>query len=417
MVLFDFIYSLFIVISIPLWIKFIFKRKYSSIFKRRISPDIKPGIKKRIWIHAVSVGEVKSIKNLIERLNTKFNKEIVLSVTTPSGYEFAKKEYSRIKVINAPFDLSFIIKKFIKKIDPEILILNELEIWPNWILITKKFKIPILLINGRISEIAFKKYKMFSFFLKQFFNKIDFFLVQAEIFKKRFVQLQISDQKIDVCGNIKADEAANALNNLPSEHEIFEFLKIKDNNKKIVTLASSHSSDEKMVIPEIKKLGSKFSFIIVPRHLGRVDEIEKTLKNQNIQYTTWSKTKKIDLAENVMIFDKMGYLFNLLRITDIVIMGGTFDKKIGGHNLYEPAALGKLIVGGPYYNNFPDIGRELSENGVYNIINSHDEFLQFFRNFNNFDLKRVQSEAFNSMMRRKGSTECILKEIQKLINF
>ena len=284
MLLFDLLYLLLILVSIPIWIKFFLKREYKILLKHRISPDIKPTDKKRIWIHAVSVGEVKSIKNLIEKLIEKSNREIVLSVTTPAGYEFAKNDCANIKVINSPLDFSFVIKRFIKKINPELLILNELEIWPNWTLITKKFNIPILLINGRISDNAFKKYRIFLFFLKQFFNKIDLFLVQAEIFKKRFSQLRIAKNKIKVCGNIKADEAFNALNHLPTDGDILNFLKIEQNGKRIITLASSHPSDEKIVIPGIKKLQSNFSFIITPRHLSRIEEIKKMLNNNHIKF-------------------------------------------------------------------------------------------------------------------------------------
>ncbi len=420
MLFFDLLYIVIIILTLPFWAKYLFKKEYRTILKYRLSPDIKYSDKKRIWIHAVSVGEVRSLKNLIKKLKEKYKeKEIILSVTTPTGCEFAKKQYKTIKIINSPIDFSFTIKKFLKNINPELLILNELEIWPNWISITNKRKIPTLLINGRISDASFKQYKRFNFLLKKFLNKTDRFLVQAEIYKKRFQHLKIPVEKIAICGNIKADEAFNALEHLPPDREILNFLKIRknaNNEKKIVTIASSHLRDEKLVIPIINKLGQDFLFIIVPRHLERVEEIEKLLKNRQVGYSTWSKTSSTGTQDKVLIFDRMGYLFNILKITDIVFMGGTLEPKIGGHNLYEPAVMGKLIVGGPYYNNFPAIGAELIEKGVYNIIDNSKELSEFLLHIKKINFKNVERDAVYCVTRRKGSIQCTLKEIQKLIN-
>jgi 3-deoxy-D-manno-octulosonic-acid transferase len=334
-----------------------------------------------------------------------------LSVTTPAGYECAQKEYPDIPVINAPVDFSFTIKRFIKKINPQLMILNELEIWPNWVLITRRKNIPMLLINGRISDLAFKRYKKGLFLLKYFFNRIDRYLVQAELYKERFRELHIPGEKITVCGNIKADEACKGRDSLSSKQEILEFLKIKPNGKKIVTAASSHQSDEQLIVPIINQLDKNFLFIIVPRHLTRVEEIETLLKKHQVNYSIWSKTAAAGIIPvKVLIFDKMGYLFHILKITDIVFMGGTLEQKIGGHNLYEPAVLGKFIIGGPYYNNFPDIGKELAEKGVPN------ECMQILLNYKSIDWENVSKNAVNAVSQRRGSIQCILKEIHQFID-
>lgn len=420
MVLFDLLYSVAIVLSLPLWLKFIFKEEYRQILKHRLAPGIEPGKKKRIWIHAVSVGEVRSVKSLIEQLIKKYDREIVLSVTTPSGFKFAEKEYKdiKIKVINAPLDFSFTIKKFLKKVNPAIMILNELEIWPNWILKTKKAQIPVLLINGRISDNAFKKYKIFKFILKRFVNKINLFLVQAEIYREKFLQLDIPAENIKVCGNIKADTAYDAAASLPANREIWAYLGIGKSHikKKIITLASIHPGDEKIIIPIIDKILKKFSVIIVPRHLNRVEEIGKLLENKGLKFARWSSPGNFDINQEILIFDRMGYLFNIMKISDIVFMGGTFDRKIGGHNLYEPAALGKLIIGGPDYNNFPDIGRELEEKGIYKKVTGAAGLQEFLLNIEKTDFKEIKKKAAASVFSRRGSVEYVLKEIQGLLS-
>jgi len=415
MVLLDVFYFLVILLFFPFWMKFLFKKKYLKILKHRFSPLIQPRPQKQIWIHAVSLGEVKSIKNLIQKLQLLFQNNIVLSVTTPSGFSYAEKEYSDIQVINSPFDFTFVIKKFIKRINPRILILNELEIWPNWISITKKNRIPILLINGRISDIAFKKYKKWLFFLKRFFNMIDQFLIQSELYRSKFAHFQIPESKIKTCGNIKADEALKLVKNIPPEEEIFQFLKMEKTSKKIITFASTHKSDEDIFFPALKNMANEYSSVIIPRHMSRLGEIQKKLNELNIHYTLWSQTREIPLENNVLIFDFIGYLFNIFKIADIVFMGGTFEKKIGGHNLYEPASQGKFIVGGPYTNNFPDIGKELIKRGVYRVITSTTEFGEILSNINEQDFDHITKQALGAVLERKGTTECILKQIQALL--
>jgi len=419
MLLFDLLYLVFLLVALPIWAKFLMKKEYREILKHRLSPHIKSSSQKRIWIHAVSVGEVRSLRYLIDQLKEQYpQKEIVLSVTTPAGYDCACKEYNDIAVINAPVDLSFTIRRFIKRINPQLLILNELEIWPNWVLITARKKIPMILINGRVSDLAFKRYKKTQFFLKHFFKQIDRFLVQAELYKERFQHLRIPGEKITVCGNIKADEAFKARDYLSKSEEILEFLGIKTDGRKIVTIASSHRSDEEFIIPIIKKMADRFQFIIVPRHLNRIDELESILREHRVSYSRWSVDGDIDHPKNrrTFIFDKMSYLFHILKITDIVFMGGTLEQKIGGHNLYEPAVLGKYIVGGPFYNNFPDIGKELNEKGVYKIVKDRDACINAFLDWEKEEKKDIENTAIHAVARRKGSVQCILKEIHRFID-
>ncbi len=422
MPIFDALYILFLLLTLPLIIRLFFKKEYRQVLKHRLTPGIvynKPG---RIWIHAVSVGEVKSVKSLVQRLSKEYNREIVLSVTTPSGVAFAREEYRDmdVMVINAPLDFSFTIKKFINAINPGILLLNELEIWPNWILKTKQAGIPILLINGRISDSAFQKYQRFSFFFKTFMKKIDRYLVQADLYKEKFTSLGIAPGNIMVCGNIKADTAAQAAEQLPQDKEILNHLKlslsIKEEAKPVVTFASTHRSDEEIFLPILKQLKGKYHIIIVPRHLNRLEEIENRLQENSLAYARWSNRNAADstinLDQEIMLFDRMGYLFNILKISDIVFMGGTFDSKVGGHSLYEPAALGKIVVGGPCYNNFPDIGKEMEEDGVYHTVAGTNQLASFFKEAGNLNFQKISEKSLAVVARRRGSIDRIIKQIQ-----
>lgn len=411
MLILDFLYALILLCTFPFWVKYIFKKKYRQLIKNRLRPQITASKDKTIWIHAVSVGEVRSLKSLIQILIEK-KQPVILSVTTPSGYEFACKEYSGLSVIHAPLDLSYSIKRFIRRINPKLVVFNELEIWPNWISLLHRKKIPMLLINGRISEAAFSRYRFFRFFLWRFLRQVDCFLVQNNIYKQRFQQLKIPAAKIIVCGNIKADEADRSLQHLPTRCEILAHLRLDSVQKKIITLASSHSSSENIVIPAIERLSADFFFIIVPRHIQRAKTIARQLERNGLQYVLFSRQQTINPETQVLIYDRMGYLFPIMSITDMVFMGGTHDQKIGGHNLYEPASMGKLILGGPYYNNFPDIGSELAAIGVYHQINHSHELVDFAKRYQSLDLKKINEKALKAIMKRKGSLACTLDQIQ-----
>lgn len=424
MLFFDLLYIIVLIISLPLWgFKVFFKKEYREIVMQRLSPRVPPPAEgqKRLWIHAVSVGEVRSLKHLIRKLRQAMdgkNVEIILSVTTPSGYHRALEEFPEITVINAPVDFSFVIRRFIKRIQPELLVLNELEIWPNWVTITNKKRIPIILINGRMSQHAFKRYRLFRFFLKPFFSKIYRYLLQADVYRERFEAVGIPPECIRICGNIKADEAYNSKEMLPLNQPILDQLKIDPRDKRILTIASSHVDDEQLMVPIFNYWKEDYLFIIVPRHLDRLESIEQLLKNNNVAYHVWSRTAGAEKVTNVLVFDRMGSLFEVLKVSDFVFMGGTMNPAIGGHNLYEPAVLGKPLLGGPYYNNFPDIGEELEHQGVYTVARDARECSQALASFKNKQAhwKEVSRRAMDIVESKTGSLQCTLEEICRLSN-
>jgi 3-deoxy-D-manno-octulosonic-acid transferase len=415
MIIRDCLYILLLVLSVPFWLKYLLKKSYRRLWKSRLHPQLAACAERSIWIHAVSVGEVRSLKSLIQQLGEKKHR-VVLSVTTPAGWEFARSEFPDVAVIHAPLDFSFVVRRFIRRINPRLVIFNELEIWPNWITLLHRKRIPMLLINGRISDAAFARYRFFNFFLRPFFKRIDVFLVQNTLYKKRFLQLRIPAEKIMVCGNIKADEAEMSLKKIPGPTEVRAHLHLQAISKKIIVLASSHSGCEKIFIPVIEPLRKDYFFIIVPRHVQRAPAIAGQLRRLGLKCAIFSQPQSLDPETQVLIYDRMGYLFPIMNIADIVFMGGTFDPKIGGHNLYEPAAMGKIILGGPCYNNFPDIGRELEESGVYHRVNDSKELLEFLKKFPSQDNKPISDRALGAILKRKGSLSCSLKQIQRFLD-
>ncbi len=410
----DLLYFLLLLVGWPFWLKHLLNPAYRPLLKDRLRP--RPDLAGRgcVWIHAVSVGEVRSLRSLIAELETR-GRRIVLSVTTPAGFAFARGEYPGLAVILSPLDLSFVVRRFVDRIQPQLVIFNELEIWPNWISLLRRRRVPMLLINGRVSQKAFRRYRFFRPVLRPFFRGIDGFLVQNELYRQRFLRLQIPAAKITVCGNIKADEALRSIGRLPTAGEVRAHLRLAGAPRRIVVLASSHPRDEEVFMAAIPGRGDDFFFIIVPRHVQRAPAIAARLQRLGIAQALFSRQPAEDRNPQALVYDRMGFLLPIMSIADIVFMGGTFDAATGGHNLYEPAALGKPIVGGPHCNNFPDIGRELKENGAYIPLNDGNEWREFLAAFPGLDSERIGAVARQAVASRKGSLACSLEQIERYL--
>ncbi len=415
MYLFNILYLISIILLAPLYLKKLLNKKYRNIIKKRLFPDIKFSEKKRIWIHAVSVGEVKGLERFIGELKKKTDQNIVLSVTTLTGFDIAKKIFPDIDVINSPLDFSFAVKKFTKLINPKILILNELEIWPNWIMILKRRKIPIFLINGRISDKAFVRYKKFLFLLKPFFRKLSKVMIQGDWYKDRFTMMGVPVKNIISCGNIKADEAIAAAKVLPSSEKLRKDFKLGDKGK-ILVFASTHIDDENFFLPVLNELLKTFFIIIAPRHTKRSESLKKRISDHGVNSFLYSQTGKDIPNDGIMIFDEMGYLMKLMKLSDIVFMGGGFDRSVGGHNLYEPAILSKPIIGGPHFSNFPDIGSALVKAGVFRVLKSQEELLRISYELSLLRNYELIADEKNAVFSRSGAIECIIGQIEEFIN-
>jgi 3-deoxy-D-manno-octulosonic-acid transferase len=414
MLILDLIYLLLLLLSWPFWLKYVLKKSYRPLLKGRLRPQLQPAGEKAVWIHAVSVGEVRSLRSLIAALSSR-GQRLVLSVTTPAGFDFARREYPAIPTIQAPLDFSFVVRRFIDRIQPRLVIFNELEIWPNWIALLRRRGVPMMLINGRISAKAFRRYRVFLPILRPFFRRIDAYLVQNELYRQRFLLLGIPAGSLTVCGNIKADEAENSLQGLPAPAVVRASLRLAGPSRRIVVLASSHEADEKVFIPAIAGSAEDLLFIIVPRHLERAPAICSQLQDNAVAHALFSRQEAVGARTRAMVYDRMGYLLPIMSIADVVFMGGTFDAATGGHNLYEPAALGKAIVGGPHYNNFPDIGRALEQSGAYRRVNDSNEWRNFLAEYPGLDLQQIDGNARKAVAARKGALACSLARIERYL--
>lgn len=367
-----------------------------------------------IWIHAVSVGEVLSLQNLINRFKERNPDWIVyISVLTNSGFKIASEKLSGISgVFFIPFDFTLIVKRFFKTLKPDLFILVESEFWPNLLKVAKKNCTAVLLINGRISEKSFRRYSRMKIFIKKILAKIDFFLVQTEIEKNGLIELGIPPYKISQVGNLKAGVqlpmlSTDAIARLKDQLGIPE-------KKKVILAGSTHRGEEILILQafsEAKKEYPDEVLMIAPRHPERAGEIEKFCKDLSLSYIRKSRNV-FEAGWDVLIIDTLGELAVLYSLCDLAFIGGSLIEW-GGQNFLEPAFYSKPIFFGPYMNNFRDIAEIFVRSNAASIVKNKTALNQLFLFQDNESLIEMGKNARSTLMSLQGATEKTLNLIEK----
>jgi 3-deoxy-D-manno-octulosonic-acid transferase len=362
-ILYNIIFILFAFFYLPI---FLFKgrRRRGLALRFGIYPEklVKSlGEKKNVWVHAVSVGEVIAVLPLIKEIREKHpDYRVVITTVTETGSIVAEKITSGDEiVIFLPYDITFIIRKVIKYIMPAALIIVETELWPNLIRETAGREVKIFLVNGRISDNSFSRYKLIRFLLKNLLAKISLLFMQTEDQKKRIISLGADPRKVKASGNMKFDSIFSEDTFEQDKEKIRLSLGLGTSDKLFIA-GSTHPGEEKIILSSYIKLKKKFSglrLLIAPRHIERIDEVRKVIIGHGLNPVFISGLSAINSkisAGDILILDTIGRLRSLYRIAEIAFVGGSLVKK-GGQNMIEPATFAKPLLLGPYTHNFRDI--------------------------------------------------------------
>jgi 3-deoxy-D-manno-octulosonic-acid transferase len=323
-----------------------------------------------IWVHAVSVGEVMAAVPLLKSLKGKYpSKGIVISTITDTGQKVARERSPEgTTVIYLPFDFSSVLGSVLKRSRPELLIIMETELWPNMLRVFKAYNVPIILLNGRISENSYKGYKKISFFMKMVLSHIDFFGMQETVYAERIQSFGIDKSRVLNIGNLKFDTQPPS--NIPQWTE-----KIQG---PVIVAGSTHEGEEALIASVYTNLKNDFpglNLIIAPRHPERFKDVEKMLESTNITFLKRSvlsahSSKPDNIQGALVLLDSVGELSAIYGIATIAIIGKSF-RGYGGQNPLEPAFWGKPIVCGPHMENFPVIKNFYEEGASVQV--SEDE--------------------------------------------
>ncbi len=363
---------------------------------------------KRFWVHAASVGEVNVaypfIKALLERYDSC---EVVLTAVTPEGYDLAHEKLKGVaKVFFAPLDYSVSINRFLNKISPGAVFIIETEIWPNMLRTLSRQGIKVGIVNGRISERSFKRYKMIGGFTRSILKHVDFFLMQEEEYKTRLTTLLGSDSNIKVTGNIKFDIDDSFFK---IDGELIERMREVD----YIVAASTHDDEEKKILTIYKTLKARdpsLKLVLAPRHIQRCSAVEALLRDSGLRYIKRSAMRSSDhTAEyDVLFVDTIGDLVTFFTHAKLVFIGGSLAN-IGGHNILEPAHFARPIIFGPNMQNFTDAKELLlAEGGAVMVANEKElaeNIAMLLRDENLAMLNDIGNNAKAALMKNKGALE------------
>ena len=346
-------------------------------------PD-RSGSKPCLWLHAVSVGEVLQLRPMMKLLATQRpDWDFVITTTTRTGLDVAKKEYPQHTVCYFPLDFSWATHRAISRIKPSAIVLVELELWPNFVLTANRLGIPLALINGRVSEKSFRGYRRIRPLIARLLRGFDLLAAQNDEYSERLLTLGAPRDRLHVTGSIKFDGAHSDRSN-PKTAELREFFELQP-EEKVFIAGSTQAPEESFALDTWQALRSEFPnlrLILVPRHKERFEEVAALVASRGLNLRRRSSDcatgKCARPTTEVLLLDTLGELGACWGLADIAFVGGSLTQR-GGQNMLEPAAYGAAVLFGPNTCNFRDIVEQLLARDAARVVRSEHELTKAVR--------------------------------------
>lgn len=322
-----------------------------------------------LWVHGASLGEVITLRPFLRELGKLYGRErIICTTTSMDGLRQLQKDELCGFATLMPAELPACSVPFIEKIKPRLLMINETEIWPLLLDTLKNRGIPYGIVNGRINEKSVRMMRLGWSLFESGVTGMSFAFPQEKQYLRRFRILGIDDSKQQALGCFKYDIASAAMPDVNAVRNKYGFVE----GRKMICFGSTHPGEEAYIVEAVKPLLETLDLgiIIAPRHVKRVDEVEKIITDNGLSY---KKLSEKDCGKSrIVIVDSMGVLRDLYALSDLAYVGGSLIKR-GGHNLMEPAAFSKPIIAGPYNFNFRYEVMALNHESAIKIVNGPNE--------------------------------------------
>ena len=331
-----------------------------------------------VWIHGASVGEIVATSPLVKQIRKEMpDRPILVSAFTVGGYNMAKQIIPEADaIIFFPLDLPFVAEGMVKRVHPGIFMPVETELWPNFLSSIRQRRIPVMMVNGRISEKSVKSYRYLYGIWEDMLNTVTRFCMQSSIDAEYIKTLGADPEKIFVTGNTKFDQTYAEVT--PEDLDAYHRELGINHDYPVIVAGSTHPGEEKVLFKSFQAICKKYPdarLVIAPRKVARADEIAKLASEFGFKTGFRSKMKEQSGEREkfpVLILDTIGELGRIYSIGDVVFVGGSFSGT-GGHNVLEPAAHAKPIVVGPSMQNFKDSYALLSKVKACKMVDSNDE--------------------------------------------
>lgn len=451
--LMDLVYFVLLLVTAPIWVTrlVLHRRKYQHGWAEKLLGLVpcRNSNAPCIWFHAVSVGEVNLLATLLAEMRRRLpNYDICLSTTTQTGMEVAKKKYPELLLFYCPMDFSWAVRRAMRRIRPNLLVLAELELWPNLIRAADEYGARVAVVNGRLSDRSFRGYQRIRWVFAKTLRRIALVAAQDPTTARRFIELGVPPDRVAVTGSLKFDGTEFDRNN-PRTQRLRDLARIRTDE--IVFMAGSTQKEEELlalqVFQELRDAFPQLRLIIVPRHPERFDEVAKMLSQSGLPWQR--RSQLIDPSETirnraqdpdhfyrevtpqqdhsvhsstgfprapVLLVDTVGELTAWWGTAHIALVGGSFGSR-GGQNMLEPAGYGAAVCFGPNTWNFRDIVAHLLNAKAAVVVHNFEELRQFVQRCLEYpDYAATLGEnARKLILAHRGATQRTADCLQKLL--
>jgi 3-deoxy-D-manno-octulosonic-acid transferase len=411
-----------LLVSLPYWlIQWLRHGKYRAGLRQRLGKVPSWLAENRtqptIWIHAVSVGEVLAVTGLVGEMKRAFPEHrVLISTTTATGQELARSRFGEGSVFYFPLDFGFAIKPYLRSLRPQLVVIAETEFWPNFLRLAHAGGARIAIVNARISDRSFPRYRRWRKILSRVLRPVDFFLAQTEEDRRRLLAIGASADRVQVSGNLKFDVAT------PSPPPIVAALRAafqRAQAQPVVICGSTVEGEEKLLLDAFSKLLEQFPramLVLAPRHPERFAGVAQLLEKAAIPFWRRSTWAGESLCGGVLLLDSIGELASLYALAELAFVGGSLVPR-GGHNILEPAQHGVPILVGPYTENFRDIVRAFQANHAVRVVEPAELPLALLELASNeAERKELGRLAAETVRAHTGTTRRTLEALGRLLD-
>jgi 3-deoxy-D-manno-octulosonic-acid transferase len=432
-ILYSLLLALVFVISLPWWaIQVLRLGKYRAGLKERLgmtpervrvsfhathhATQARPN---SIWIHAVSVGEVLAVSQLVAELRKADPERVVfVSTTTATGQTLARQRFGENHVFFMPLDFGFALRPYFTLLQPRLLILAETEFWPNLLRLSRKNRALVAIVNARISDRSFPRYRRFRWFFSRVLHDVDLFLTQTEEDAQRLREIGAAPERVQSSGNLKFDVRSSG------DSALAENLRLaiaKEKISPVITCGSTTDGEEEPLLQAFQEMAKEFPgamMIVAPRHPERFDRVAGLIASQGlplVRRSAWTPGSRLRGA--VLLLDSVGELASLYALADVAFVGGSLLPGVGGHNILEPAQHGVPVLVGPNTFNFREIVRIFERGGAITVVTAGSLSGELRHLLAHREERlRLGQRAREMFLENTGATERTLRALQKLLD-
>ena len=404
--------------------------KYVGSLKDRLGslPESARGAgRPTIWVHTVSVGEFNAARPLIASLKQRMSGyRVVVSTTTMTGQRLARADCPRLldAVFYFPFDWAFIVRRVIKHVSPDVVVILETELWPNFLRQCRKLSVATVIANGRLSPRSFARYRRVRSFIKQVINDASLLVMQSEADRERALELGADPSRVRVCGNLKYDIAGVTENSL---HDELDNQFALSSSPRLIVAGSTAPGEEKILLDTLKQVRAQTGLedarlLIAPRHPERFNEVAGLISQSGFKLARRSQAAIKGDHSDVILLDTIGELAAVYRFAAVVFVGGSLVAR-GGHNIIEPALYAKPIIVGPHTENFRQIVSDFSRADALvqlssTVAQAQDGFArEVIRLLSDREAARtVGARALDLLTKSRGATRCTIAAIDSVLS-